>query len=398
MANLIDDVMPKILAMGVMTLREQCVMPRAVNGDYSAEAKQKGSTIDVPVPTAKAAADVVPSNTPKAPSDGTVVTVPIPLDQWKESNFHLKDDEIAKILASKTFMPMQVAEAIRALSNAANTYLHGMYKGVYGYTGTAGTTPFASDVTAATNARKVLAKQLAPKDNRRFILNADAEANALALPAFYTKSTSDDGNVMGNGEMGRKFGFDFGMDDNVATHVAGTILDGAVAHQGTLVGAQTVGLKTMNLDKGAEATLTGTVVVGDIFTVAGDTQTYVVTANTASGNFAGETYTAAADAISGITFEPAAKVAWADNALVTFKATHVVNLAFHRDAIAFAMRPLLETEVSKELNPIMSMQDPVTGIVVRLEITRQYKQTMWQFDMLYGGALIRRELASRVAG
>jgi hypothetical protein len=71
MANVLAAIMPKILARGLMTLREQCVMPRLVNGDYSAQAAQKGDTIDVPIPTAQAASAVVPSNTPPAPADTT---------------------------------------------------------------------------------------------------------------------------------------------------------------------------------------------------------------------------------------------------------------------------------------------------------------------------------------
>ena len=44
------------------------------------------------------------------------------------------------------------------------------------------------------------------------------------------------------------------------------------------------------------------------------------------------------------------------------------------------------------------MRDPVTGLVVRLEIVRQNKQTMWEFDMLYGMKLVRPEYAARLAG
>ena len=56
--------MPKILARGLLALREQATMPRVVNLDYSSEAASKGDTIDVPIPSAITVAAVSPSNTP----------------------------------------------------------------------------------------------------------------------------------------------------------------------------------------------------------------------------------------------------------------------------------------------------------------------------------------------
>ena len=64
---------------------------------------------------------------------------------------------------------------------------------------------------------------------------------------------------------------------------------------------------------------TGNPIVGDLFTVAGDTSEYVVTAVTGA---------------SPITFSPSAKVAWADNAAVTFVADHVANIAGHPNGLA----------------------------------------------------------------
>jgi hypothetical protein len=46
----------------------------------------------------------------------------------------------------------------------------------------------------------------------------------------------------------------------------------------------------------------------------------------------------------------------------------------------------------------MSMTDPQTGITLRLEVSRQYKQVTWEFDILWGAKLVRPELATRIAG
>jgi hypothetical protein len=82
---------------------------------------------------------------------------------------------------------------------------------------------------------------------------------------------------------------------------------------------------------------------------------------------------------------------------VTLKASHVVNLAFHRDAFAFANRPIADTEF-KGGNEFMQVTDPQTRITLALEISRQYKQTVWEFSLLYGVKLVRPELGVRIAG
>lgn len=380
MSNVITAIVPKILAKGLLTLRETCVMPGLVNSDYSAEARKFGTTIDVPIPQAQTVGDVTPSNTPPAPASITAQTVQIPLDKWKKTEFYLTDKEMREIDMNQSFYPMQVAESARSLANKVNNDILANYTGIYGYAGTAGTTPFATTTAAATDARKVLARQLCPKDLRSFILDADAEANALSLSAFQFVNQAGTDVSMKEGEIGRKFGFNFFMEDSLPTHTKGAA--GTILLDDTVL--RPVGTKTLHMD-GA----TTKPAVGDVFTIAGDLQTYVVT---------GSTNLVSTD--TDVSFEPGLKVAIpaADgNEVVTFKASHVVNLAFHRDAFAFANRGV-DNSLFSGGNILMQMQDPVTQLTLAIEVSRQYKQTVWEFSMLYGSKLVRAELGTRIAG
>lgn len=379
MANTITNILPKILARGLLALREQAVMPRLVNLDYSNESAQKGDTIDVPIPSSLTVSDTVPSNVLEAPADSAPTKVQISLNNWKKVNFHLTDKQLVEIDKNEHFIPMQMSEAVRALSNQINLTVLQEFKGVYGFVGTAGTTPFGSNVTDATNARKVLNQQLCPRDNRRMVLDFDAEANALALAEFQRVNESGDIGVKREGEIGRKFGFDIFTDDQVVTHTAGgsgtPLVNGALA-----VGDTSVAIDGMSGTSGF--------VVGDVVTFAGHAQTYAITvAPTASSG------------AQTVTVSPAIKAIVADNASVTKKASHTVNLAFHRDAFALAMRPLTsETAGDAYGNNIVSMTDPVTGLSMRLEVYRQYKQVVYELDALWGVKLIRPEYAVRIAG
>ena len=381
MANTLTNILDKILARGLMTLREQAIMPRVVNGDYSSEAAQKGTTIDVPVPTAIAASNVTPGNTPPAPQDSSPGQVQIQLNNWKKAEFYLTDKELVEIDRNRHFMPMQVSEAIKALANAINESVHAEYPGIYGFVGTAGSTPFASDATAAIDARKVLHQQLCPRTDRRMVLDFDAEANALALSTFAdAHRTADGGAVKIEGEVGRKYGFDIFTDDAVTTHTAGSAAGATTDATGYAEGLKTVTLASAG---------TGDIVVGDVITFAGDSQTYTVTSGDADVSDGGS-----------ISFEPGLKVAIPTSATaITVKGDHIVNLAFHRDAFALAMRPLLENTQDLQLgNQIVAATDPKTGLSLRLEVSRQYKQVVWEFDVLWGVKLVRPELATRIAG
>lgn len=402
MANVLDNVLPKILARALIVLRETAAMPRVVNGDYSDEAAQKGDTIDVPIPTAVGVSDVTPSNVLPAPTDTTTEKVQIPLNNWRKSDaVFLTDKEMVEIDKQEHFLPMQMGESVRALANDINLSVHNQYRGVYGMAGTPGTTPFQSTVRGATQTRKLLNQQLAPKGARRGVLDFDAEAEALALSQFADAEKTLSNQVKIEGEIGRKYGTDWLADDQVVTHTAGTI-DSGSGNRNPLVdeaGNLAIGAVSMDID---ETSLTGTLVVGDIFTFAGHGQQYVVTGNVASAEFTGDvedgTYTAATNAITSLTFQPALVAAVLDDEVITVEDTHVVNLVFHRDAFALAMRPLLSSSIEGLGTQMMTVQDPVTGLVLRLEVQRQYKQVTWEFDALWGVKLVRPQLATRLAG
>jgi len=381
MSNVLTAVANPLLAQGLVALRSMNVMPRLVNSDYQGAAQEKNSVINVPIPSAVTALQVSPGATPPANNDTSPTSVPITLDQWYEAPFYITDQEAMNVMNG--YVPMQATEAVKAIANNVNAYILGKYKGFYGFAGTAGTTPFASDTTAASNARKALNKQLAPTGDRRIVLDMDAEGNAIILPMFSQMQMAGNTQTLVEGTIGRKVGFDWYSDQQIPTHTAGTITTGLINKAGTAIA---VGAKTCT---GTTAATTGAcaLVVGDVILFAGDPQTYVLTAVA--------TQAAAATDVA-IAFYPGKVVAATGSEAITVKASHVVNLAFHRDAIAFATRPLQEVNHPAVIS--VSQVDPVSGLALRLEISRQHKQTRYSFDILYGGAVIRPELGCRLAG
>lgn len=376
MANQLDAVAPILIAQGLMALRGLNVMPRLVNSDYQGAAEEKNKTINVPIPSAIAAIDVTPGRQTPETADVAPTTMPVVLDQWKEAPFYLTDDDVMKSISG--VLPMQASEAIKTIANTVNAHIMSQYKGFYGFVGTPGTTPFATDTKVAADVRKTLTNQLCPPGDRRLVLDLDAETNAIVLPLFQQAHQAGTTQTQVEGVIGRKVGFDWYADQQVATHTSTPFTAGAV----TANGAHAAGALTVSLNKITNAS---PLVKGDIITFAGSTQTHVVLADVtlAIGNTNVSIYPGLAKPLTG-------------GEAVTLKPTHVVNMAFHKDAIAFATRPLMQ--VSHPAVVTSQSIDPVTGLSLRLEITREYKRTRFAYDILFGAAIVRRELGCRLAG
>ena len=309
--NDLSKVVDKLLAQGLLALRGTCVMPRLVNSDYSNLAAQQGASIDVPIPSAIKAQAVTPGATSQDTGDISPVSATIKLDRWMEAPFYLTDKDLME--ANRGVIPMQASEAVKAIANDVNATLLGLGRKFYGIVGTPGTTPF-STVVDATNARKVLNRQLAPVNDRRIVLDPDAEAAARGLSGFADVSKSGDARPIIDGTIGRKYGFDWAMDQQVPSFEASVMTEGAL----TVNGANEAGAQ-------------------------------------------------------------------------------VVSLAFHRDAIAFATRPLMDSANGLG-NLTQSAVDPVSGLSLRLEVSREHKRTRFSYDILYGADVVRRELGCRIAG
>jgi hypothetical protein len=127
--------------------------------------------------------------------------------------------------------------------------------------------------------------------------------------------------------------------------------------------------------------------VGDIFTLAGDSQTYAITA-------ANTTVTATTNELFSIA--PALATTYSSGDAATVAGDNVPNLVFHRDAFAFASRPLMDIDGLG--SAMLSQVDPISGVALRLELSRQFKQTTFSFDSLWGSALIRAQLAAKILG
>lgn len=387
--NALNDLMPRIVARGLLRFREQAILPRLVNSSLSAEAAQHGNAIRIPISQKIVASDVTPasSNTTSAPAT-SMSSVNVALNKWKSASFFLTDQEMMQIEAESSFIPLQMHEAITALANEVNNSILDEIDAASTVIGTPGEVPFQSVATPAETwhgantaviARKLLNLAAAPKSGRFAVIDYEMEANALGLPQFHDAQRAGTSSVPMEGEIGRKFGIDWFSSD-LLQHKLHDIVTGRFAT------ALAAGAKTGTINVAFDKVRVGDVLVlGDGEGAVERRITSAVSAN--SGNQ------------TTVTFATGFGSEVATSKDVALKRPYRVGVAMHRDAVALAMRPLAAAGLETGANgQIMSVSDPETGLSLRLEVTRQYKQTMWEFDILWGVKLVRPELVVKIHG
>ena len=389
MANDLTAYIQPLLALGMRSMRARAVLPRILNHNYDPAPGAKMSQVQIPIPSAITATDVVPGHV--APDTGPIVPTfkMITVDQWKEAAFTLTDKDLMQI--SMGIIPIEADEAVKAIVNAMETNLWGNVLLIPYENGTAGTTPFAvnattglNDMSAYINARKGLNVRNVPDDNRIAIIDPDAAGNLLQGRQFIDAAWRGDTGGIINGQIGFKLGANWLESNVVPTNTATPLTAGAA----TVNGVNAAGATTVSI---AKATNASPLIKGNTLTIATGPAAgiYRVTANVSLivGN-------------TSVGINPGLRGATAGGEAVTLTATAVQNALIHRDAIGFVTRPLDESvpQAGRSLAAFDSIIDPVSGLVLRLELTREYKQWRWSYDALWGSALVRDDFGQIMLG
>lgn len=371
MANVL--LTPSIIAReSLLVLQNNLVLGGLVHKDYSAEFANVGDTITVRKPATFVVDEF----------DGVSITVqdakesgiPVKMDKHLDLSFRVTSKDLSLNIVN--FSEQFIAPAMRAFAQDVDSRIAGLYADIPYVTGTAGTTP--NSVSSITGVRKVLNDNKVPLQGRNLVLDTAADAKLLELDTFNRVDASGTADALKEAQLGRKMGFDIYMDQNIKKHNNGTL---EASTDPTIAAAVDAGGTAATLK---DTSLTGTIKKGDIFTVAGDEQTYVVTADA----------TAAGNAVS-IAFYPAAKTGWAANAVVTLVDSHAANLAFYRNAFCMVTRQLSLPMGNQNASYINYNG---LGLRVVMGYDMQSKSDIVSIDLLCGFKTLTPELACRLLG
>lgn len=374
------NVLSTLVAMGLATLRERLALVLIANREYERliTSATRFATVNVSVPATVATRTVAPDVVPPALSAVTPTSIPITLSQWKESPFAMDDKGLAQV--DNGIIPMQAKEAVKSLANTVEDYLWSLLAAsVSQYAGTAGVTPFGQDLSDFLTADKNLNDSLADPEDRFMVINTAAKANAMGLRAIQDASFrgGKGPNSLISGEIGDVLGARWIMSQRVPNHTSGTLSGTGT----TVTGVNAIGATTIALSGGAS----GTILAGDILFISN--RPYNVVSSVGGATPSSVTIAA-----------PGLLAATAGGEVLTIAASFAQNILIQKNCLAFAMAPLLDTIVVPGATMQSVAIDEVSGLSLRLEVSRQHRQVQWSFDALYGGTVVRPQLGSWLAG
>lgn len=210
--------------------------------------------------------------------------------------------------------------------------------------------------------------------DRKFVASPGVMGALMKVDAFQHVDTTGASDVMAQGIINRRMGFDFYRNNAIAKYTP-------VDLTGAIDGDVAAGVSTFDVtgfDDDARP-----VRVGDIFTVAGDSQKYTVTATTVDTG--GDT--------DSITFSPALVANPASSAVITVVGTQSA-LAFTPSALALAARPYA---IFPEGSGVSSVVADIMGLPVRISVWQDGKLGLnVQYDILFGVKMINSKRMVRV--
>jgi hypothetical protein len=228
--------------------------------------------------------------------------------------------------------------------------------------GTAGTTPFATNLSDPAQIRKILDDNGAPSGDRCLVIDTTAGANLRTLAQLTKANESGSSLTLREGELLNLHGMSIHESAGVRAATKGTGASYTSNTAGYAVGATAITLITG----------TGTVLAGDTVTFAGDTNKYVV-----------ETGVAAPGVLT--IAAPGLRVALPASAVaMTVGNTATSNVAFSSSALMLATRvPALPDEGDSAVDR-MIITDPRSGISFEVAMYAQYRQMQYEISACWG--------------
>ncbi|MDG9855585.1 MULTISPECIES: P22 coat - protein 5 family protein [Pseudomonas aeruginosa group] len=375
--NTLTSLIPDIYNALDVVSRELVGFIPAVSSDMTYERAAVGQTVRSPVAPASTASDITPAVTPPNDGDQTIGNVSMTITKARRVPVRWNGEEKRGLdnngASFNVIFRDQMAQAMRTLVNEVEADLAALHNKASRAYGTAGTTPFASNLSDTANVRKILADNGAPMSDLQMVIDTSAGANMRTLTQLSKANEANDDNLLRRGVLLDVHGFAIRESAQVKTFTAGTGASATTNAAGYAVGATSITLASAG---------TGTILAGDFITFAGDTNKYqVVTGDTDVSN--GGTIVLAAPGLR--------KAIPAASTNITVIATSVRNMAFARSAIALATRapalpPQGDSAVDRQI-----ITDPVSGLSFEVAMYAQYRQMQYEVSLAWGCAAVKTE-------
>ena len=381
MPNTLTNLIPDAYRALDVVSREMVGFIPAVQLDPSADTLAANQNIRIPIaPANSAGKDITPAMSFPTAAFQTIGYVTHTLSKQRAFPFSWTQEEIKSVNNGPGYLSLQqgqIAQAIRAAVNEIEVDCAVAAKnGASRFFGaTAGTAPVLADFAQA---QKILDDNGAPMSERSAVFNTTAAVALRSTSNLYkVNEAGDGGNLLRQGTLGDLYGFNLRQSAQIQSTTAGA-MTGALVN-----GALSIGATALVFDTGTVNT-TG-IVAGDIITIAGDTNKYVVATGLVA---ASGTITLAA---------PGLRQAAADNAAITVFATSARNIAFSRNAIVLSTR--LPASVPNDIAIDRAViTDPRSGISFELAMYPGFRMVHFELACAWGVTVVKPEHVAGIIG
>jgi hypothetical protein len=365
---------PTVIAKeALIQLENNMVFGNLIHRAFSNEFKKVGDTVLIRKPHEFSTVhDFAASGTVTAQ---TIVesSVPVILNKLNDITFPITAKELSLNIVD--FSEQTIMPAMRAHAQAIDAAIAARYVDIAAHAPVSAT-PAVADIAAI---RTQLNLNKVPFGDRAVVLHPSTEAGYIVLDAFLHAEKRGDTQALKEASMGRVFGMDWYMDQNIPIHTA----TDCATNPATLGAAATVGATVIKVI-GATST-SATIPVGDVLKISGELYDKGHVVTTAATLNAGS---------ASVTIAPAIQVGGvASAATVTWQETHKANLALHRNAIALVTAPL-EAPLSGQRADVVNYKGISCRVVYDYDST--LKSNNVSIDILFGVKTLDRELACRL--
>jgi hypothetical protein len=377
MATTLTALAPVLFSAAQNVSAEPAGILDAINATWDDKGVAKGDSVKVPYAPVQETDDFAPLNISPVGNNQTAGAVSVTITQSKKTKPMVLTGEQMRSLENggnyQEWVRQWAEQSMRSLRNLAEADAAAAIKiGASRAVGTAGTTPFATDLDLIVDVKQVLRDNGCPFSDPQLVINSAAAAKLQKLGIYQQAYAAGSDEERRSGIYKPQFGFQLRDSAGISQHTSGAAAN-YVTNGGEPAKAIALTVKTG----------TDQIKAGDVFSLADRPGEYYVVSNALSG--AGEL----------LINRPGLIGATADAKALTFTANYTPSLAFERSAVVGIMRPPLIPA-----NPTikqMVISDKFGHSYLMLEIA-QYGQVIWEMHLAYGFKVVQPEHVALILG
>lgn len=376
MANVFTALQPTLYSAAQEVAGEAFGVINAISANFDDKGVAIGDTVTVPVAPTRTPKDYTPSMQTAAGDDATASGVQVTITANKYVDWHMTGEQIRSLENGGNdteWVKQMIAQGMRSLRNMAEVAcVTAIKQGASRAVGTAGTNPFASDINAIADLRKVLMDNGAPLADLQLCIDSTAGTAARKLGIVQQSYQAGSDAERRSGDLLRQFGFAIRESAGITQHVKGT------GSAYVTSGSTAAGVTDLALVTGS-----GTVLAGDVVTFAADPANKYVVNNGV----------AAPGTIS--LGRPGARIVIPAANSLTIGNSYTPNLAFERSSVVGVMRPPIIPA-----NPLMTQTliSDANGMTYLLVQVVGDGMVTWRLHLAYGFKAVNSGMIALLLG